>query len=596
MLIQNRSGRIVEVNEDHGLSMIANGEATRVDQTPPKPTPLPIVVVTPEEEAKKPLISVIVPCRVGEENDSEATLLKQTYPNIEIIVVTDDENKGAPFCRNKGFDLSKGEFVLFSDNDLQWAEDAIERLYLALMNDPNASYSYGSYTLEGKLIGHLEFDEEKLRDANYISTMSLIRRADFERFDETLKKFQDWDLWLTLLDKNKYGVFCGACVFSTKVREGITFGKNALDGNQARDIVLKKHAIANPLGKKLIRKLADIIIPHADRHDLLKVVLDAINYKNYNIIVVAGGTFAENCNKGAKIAETENLIFMNDDIEPRDDVIRAMLASKGDICGASQITPSWHPEKIWHGIEYEPRSGGIAVNESMTDVLEKVTIPTGFLLRFKKSVFEALGGFDEAYKNGGEDQEIALQALERGYTLDIVTIPTIHHHSSSKGRFDDTAKNRALVDSRWSPQRLNAIIQKKSPSQMLWLKIEDTKPMVKPDTKPSMVSMEINIPKEVPEPAPIAPQVAPRVAPPLFKPSGVLQPIVGNFSLESLHPELAELQAQPSPAPSPEPSPVENPAPTEVAPTEAPLETPPIKRAGRPKGSLNKPKKGKRSK
>jgi len=47
------------------------------------------------------------------------------------------------------------------------------------------------------------------------------------------------------------------------------------------------------------KKIADIIIPHHNRHDLLKNTLDKLPNDIFNIIIVSGGTFAENCNKGA---------------------------------------------------------------------------------------------------------------------------------------------------------------------------------------------------------------------------------------------------------------------------------------------------------
>jgi GT2 family glycosyltransferase len=416
------------------------------------------------EECKKslPLISIIIPSRKGEEIQSRASLEAQSYPNLEIIVAYDTRKQGANVTRNRGAKKAKGEFILFSDNDLEWKPDAIAHLYRTLLKHPNKAYSYGSYTIDGKLVGHKEFSSHDLWKWNYISTMSLIRRKDFELsggFDESVKRFQDWDLWLTLLDKGKEGVFCGECLFSTKLREGITYGKGAMDPSMAREIVLKKHSIQN-------KKLADIIIPHQNRHDMLKNCLDRLSHDQFNIIVVTGGTFAENCNKGARIAETDNLIFMNDDIEPTTEVIMGLLESPADICGAAQITPNWHQSKVWYGISYQ--WNGSVINESITENLSKVTIPTGFLLRFKRKVWEELGGFDEEYKNGGEDQEIGLQALEKGYTVDIVKIPTIHHHSSSRDRFKHTSDNRTRLMQRWPEERVRKIIEKHK-KQLLFL-------------------------------------------------------------------------------------------------------------------------------
>jgi len=462
MLIRNFSGRIVEVSAERAKEMIEQDGATLINETPKRKglakneCPYCFEDCGHVEKCKEnaPLISIIIPSRSNEKIDSMESLKNQSYQNIEIIVEIDEKKEGAPVCRNRGFEKSKGEFVLFSDNDLEWDKDAIAILYGTLIKNFKAAYSYGSYSLDGKLIGNKEFSSHDLWKWNYISTMSLIRKEDFPGFDESLKKFQDWDLWLTLLDKGREGKYCGECVFSTKVREnGITFGKDTPDSTTARAILMKKHSIKDT-------KLADIIIPHQNRHDMLHKCLDRLSHDNFNILVIGGGTFSENCNKGARIATTDNLIFMNDDIEPEDEVIRQMISSEADIVGAAQITPNWHKDKIWYGISYKWKNGFIA--EEITDNFEQATIPTGFLFRVKKKVWEELGGLDEAYKNGGEDQEIFLTALEKGYSIEIIQTPTVHHHSSSRDRFKHTSDNRTLLNSRWTKERIGKILNKQN--------------------------------------------------------------------------------------------------------------------------------------
>ena len=62
-------------------------------------------------------------------------------------------------------------------------------------------------------------------------------------------------------------------------------------------------------------KLADLVIPHHTNHSDLKRLLEMIDVSLFNIIVCAGRSFGANCNKGAKLAETNKVIFLNDDIE-----------------------------------------------------------------------------------------------------------------------------------------------------------------------------------------------------------------------------------------------------------------------------------------
>ncbi len=181
-----------------------------------------------------PLISIIIP--VYNQNQELLAALQsirqQTYKNLEIIVVDDgseipvevvagiklqrQKNQGAPAARNKGFALSKGDYVIFWDADIVGKPEMLEKMYLALQNNSQAAYAYAKHRFGKKLIPAREFDPVVLKHINYITTTSLIRREDFFRFDESLKRFQDWDLWLTMLEQGKTGVYVSEILFTIK--------------------------------------------------------------------------------------------------------------------------------------------------------------------------------------------------------------------------------------------------------------------------------------------------------------------------------------------------------------------------------------------
>ena|SRR3989338_3069106 len=178
------------------------------------------------------LVSIIIPVY----NQSQAlakaldSVFAQTYKNIEVIVVNDgsqedvgekikrlkdykiiferQEHTGANAARNRGFALSKGDYVIFWDADVVGEPDMLEKMMQALEGHPEASYAYSNFRLEqGKKMKGQVFDAEALWQRNFIHTTSLIRRADFLGFDESIQRFQDWDLWLTMLEQGKSGVW-----------------------------------------------------------------------------------------------------------------------------------------------------------------------------------------------------------------------------------------------------------------------------------------------------------------------------------------------------------------------------------------------------
>lgn len=175
-------------------------------------------------------VSVIIPCydHAAVIGRTLTSLFAQTYPDVEVVVVddgsTDDldralapyrgrfrlvrqENRGGPVARNRGFRESSGDLVLFSDADIVWRKDAIASLVSALDAHPEAAYAYASFRFGWKLFRLWPFDAQRLKEHNYIQTGSLIRRERFPGFDESLRRFQDWDLWLTMLERGDRGVW-----------------------------------------------------------------------------------------------------------------------------------------------------------------------------------------------------------------------------------------------------------------------------------------------------------------------------------------------------------------------------------------------------
>lgn len=186
-------------------------------------------------------ISIIIPNRETENPYATLRSLAHQTHGAEIIVVY-DEGRGANWARNHGAELVTGNFLLFSDNDIVWEPEAVEDLYWTLQSTDSAGYCYGWYEMEGKQYCKQPFSLQTLRDHNYISTMSLIRKELFPGFDESIERLQDWDLWLTLAERGVSGVYCPHKIFTTKKREGITFG-NGISWQKAREIVMQKHGL-----------------------------------------------------------------------------------------------------------------------------------------------------------------------------------------------------------------------------------------------------------------------------------------------------------------------------------------------------------------
>ena len=195
------------------------------------------------------MISIIIPV-YNQADKLEATLKSiatQTDQDFEVIIVDDgskdnpekvfgdfilaagnsclrgegcyaffrQENQGAPAARNRGFRESKGDYLFFCDADVVMKPDLLEKLRLTLEAHPEASYAYSSFLFGKKLFKVGPFDAHKMRQMPYINPMALLRRSAFPAsgWDESIKKLQDWDLWLTMLENNHTGVFIDEALF-----------------------------------------------------------------------------------------------------------------------------------------------------------------------------------------------------------------------------------------------------------------------------------------------------------------------------------------------------------------------------------------------
>lgn len=191
------------------------------------------------------MISIIIPVynQAPKLIKTLESIARQSYQDFEVIIINDGSkdgveticgnylnklettksylflnqtNQGAPAARNHGYRHAKGDYLFFCDADAILHPQALEILLGTLEANPSASYAYSSFLWGKKLFKLGEFDPEKLQRMPYIHTMSLIRGTDYTPtgWDESIKKLQDWDLWLTMLEQGRVGIFVPQVLFT----------------------------------------------------------------------------------------------------------------------------------------------------------------------------------------------------------------------------------------------------------------------------------------------------------------------------------------------------------------------------------------------
>ncbi|MCK4554003.1 glycosyltransferase family 2 protein [Candidatus Parcubacteria bacterium] len=193
------------------------------------------------------MISIIIPVYNQAKKLAQCldSIAKQSYDNYEIIIVNDgstdnieeiiekyklifgvklfiikQRNQGSNPARNRGEQEAKGEYLLFCDADIIMQPEMLKIMLATVKNHLEASYAYSSFKYGAKTFELWPFSADKLKQMPYIHTTSLICKEHFPGFDENIKRLQDWDLWLTMLERKHTGIWIDQILF--KVQTGGT--------------------------------------------------------------------------------------------------------------------------------------------------------------------------------------------------------------------------------------------------------------------------------------------------------------------------------------------------------------------------------------
>jgi len=207
--------------------------------------------------------------RAGVKDDKgTSNIFLNLFQNQDDIHKYTIKHSGASAARNFGYSKSCGDYIFFCDADVIFLKNnALELMIKKLENNLNKAYCYSSFKYGWKKFKCGEFDKNKLKNNNYISTMSMIRRKALEKviqtdkvgknnpFDESLKKFQDWDLWLIMLENNLTGIWINKVLWKVSAKGAISSWlpkifykifrntKKIKEFEKAREIILQKYRL-----------------------------------------------------------------------------------------------------------------------------------------------------------------------------------------------------------------------------------------------------------------------------------------------------------------------------------------------------------------
>ena len=228
-----------------------------------------------------PMVSVVIPTykrTVEYVSKAVESVLNQTYPNVEIVVIDDstsaydgrqntenyfktlndprviylqnEKNLGGSLSRNRGIENANGEYITFLDDDDEYKPEKVEK-QLRFMQEKGYEMTFTDleiYTPDGKLVDYREFSDVESFDNEYLlryhlqkhltGTPTFMYKAEKLReiggFD-VVKVGQEFHLMLkSILGSLNIGYFPECYVKAYRHPDGgISGGMNKINGEKA---------------------------------------------------------------------------------------------------------------------------------------------------------------------------------------------------------------------------------------------------------------------------------------------------------------------------------------------------------------------------
>lgn len=223
---------------------------------------------------EQPRVAAIVTCfNLGEYiYEALASLCRQTLREVETVIIDDGstdpftvsrldalaaegwrvirtENRGLPAARNLGIRQTRAPYLCRVDADDILRPAYFEKAAAALDANPQAGFASCFYALFDEAGGAYRYTRPRLPEMlarNEAVGVSVFRRQawlDAGGYCETLPAMQDWDLWISILEKGWQALVLPEVLFDYRIRAGSMYSETRKPANYARNtaMIVSRH-------------------------------------------------------------------------------------------------------------------------------------------------------------------------------------------------------------------------------------------------------------------------------------------------------------------------------------------------------------------
>ncbi|HVG02611.1 MAG TPA: glycosyltransferase, partial [Nitrospira sp.] len=440
-----------------------------------------------------------------------------------ITLVNHDRNRGLAASRNTGLRMAKGTYIAYLDDDDRFLPEHLGTLVHFLERGTHqVAYTDAWRVTEREVNGvraetgrdrphSSDFVAPRLLVQNYIPVLCLMHRRacldEVGEFDESLFVHEDWDLWIRLATRYAFAHIAQTTAEFTWREDGSSMSSRDKDAfARTMDIIYRKYASyadKNPRILAAQREQLDalkarvsnvsydcsIIIPVWNNAALTQQCVTALAQVtagvNFEVIVVDNGStdgvqdflqtlggdvriirneenlgFAKACNQGARAAQAEYLIFLNNDTIPLQGWLTALIEearahSDVAVVGSKLLYEDGTIQhagvafsREWY-LPYHIYRGANAQAAYVSRRREFQCVTAACML-VRRNVFEEVGGFDEGYRNGFEDVDLCLKIREKKWKIVYQPKSVLYHlESRTPGRKTHDQDNSRRLHERW---------------------------------------------------------------------------------------------------------------------------------------------------